>query len=102
MTSIQLRRTVPLMVIGLVIGLLAAAQMEVGSEGSLSSEDRAIAFLIREVSLWSEENHCFSCHNNGDASRALYRAHRLAYPVPARALSATTDWLGRSLEWDDN
>jgi hypothetical protein len=99
---IQLTRTLPLLVIGLVIGHSDAAQMGVGSEGRQSSEDRAVAFLSREVPLWFEENHCFSCHNNGDAARALYRAHQLAYPVPARALTDTTDWLGRPLEWDDN
>ena len=96
MTAIQLRRTLPLMVIGLVMGLPAAAQTDP------SSEDRAIAFLTLEVPLWFEENHCFSCHNNGDAARALYQAHQLGYPLPARALSDTTDWLGRPLEWDDN
>lgn len=99
---ILLRRTLPLIVIGLVTGLPAVAQTEVGSEAGQSPEDRAVGFLTREVPLWFEENHCFSCHNNGDAARALYEAHKLFYPVPARALSDTTDWLGRPLEWDDN
>jgi hypothetical protein len=38
-----------------------------------SPEDRAVAFLTREVPLWFEENGCFSCHNNGDAARVLYQ-----------------------------
>jgi hypothetical protein len=90
------------MVIGLAMGLQAAVQKEVGSEASRSSEDRAVAFLIREVPLWFQENHCFSCHNNGDAARALFEAHKLDFPIPARALADTTDWLGRPLQWDDN
>ena len=96
MTRIQLRWMVPPLLIGLVVGFPAAAQID------SSPEDRAVAFLTREVPLWFEENDCFSCHNNGDAARALYQAHTLSYPIPARALSDTTDWLGRPLEWDDN
>src|SRR5262249_25750881 len=36
-----------------------------------AAEERAVAYLVREVPLWSQENHCFSCHNNGDGARAL-------------------------------
>ncbi|MFO1532763.1 MAG: ArsA-related P-loop ATPase, partial [Thermoplasmatota archaeon] len=32
--------------------------------------------LAREVPRWSAENHCYSCHHNGDAARALYAAAR--------------------------
>ena len=49
----------------------------------------------REVPRWSRENHCFSCHNNGDAARALYDAVRGAMPWPADALADTTGWLAR-------
>ena len=34
-------------------------------------EARAVAFLVREVPSWSVENKCYSCHNNGDAARAI-------------------------------
>ena len=37
-------------------------------------ELRAVGFLSHEVPKWSRENHCYSCHNNGDAARALYEA----------------------------
>ena len=47
-------------------------------------KDRAIAFLSREVPRWSRENRCFSCHNNGDAARALYDASRRGYAVEDR------------------
>ena len=43
-------------------------------------EARAVAFLSREVPRWSRENHCYSCHNNGDAARALYQASRTGIP----------------------
>jgi hypothetical protein len=65
-------------------------------------EGRAVAFLGREVPAWSAANKCFSCHNNGDAARALIAAKRLAYPLPAQALADTTSWLEQPKKWDDN
>ncbi len=70
--------------------------------GLPSPESRAIAYLADEVSLWSRENHCFSCHNNGDGARVLYTARRLSYAVPEESLAETTQWLARPLEWDNN
>jgi hypothetical protein len=63
-------------------------------------ERRAVAYLVREVPRWSPENRCFSCHNNGDAARALYRAAGLSYPVPREALADTAHWLARPGRWD--
>lgn len=65
-------------------------------------ESRALAFLAREVPRWSVENKCYSCHNNGDAARALYTAVRLSYPVPAKALADTSRWLAKPQQWDHN
>lgn len=70
--------------------------------GQAPAEDRAIAYLAREVPLWSKQNRCFSCHNNGDGARALYAARQLRHRVPAEALDDTTKWLLRPLEWDNN
>jgi hypothetical protein len=58
-------------------------------------EARAVAFLGREVPEWSRKNECFSCHNNGDAARALYLAQFKSYEVPAMALTATNLWVSR-------
>lgn len=63
---------------------------------------RALAFLIAEVPRWPEKNKCFSCHNNGDAARALYAAKRLGYDVPATALAATTAFLRKPERWHHN
>jgi hypothetical protein len=65
-------------------------------------EARSIAFLAREVPRWARENHCYSCHNNGDAARALYRAARAGHPVDRRALADTTGWLLQPDGWDHN
>jgi len=65
-------------------------------------EERAVAFLVREVPRWPRENHCFSCHNNGDAVRALYVASALGFQVPPSALADTTAWLRRPDQWENN
>ena len=61
-----------------------------------------MGFLVSEVPRWPRENHCFSCHNNGDAVRALYAARQFGYPVPAASLQDTTDWLMTPLHWKEN
>ncbi len=53
------------------------------------AEARAVEFLKREVPAWSKNNGCFSCHNNGDAARALYAATRRGYRIPASVLADT-------------
>ena len=67
-----------------------------------SAEDRALSYLAREVPRWSRTNHCFSCHNNGDAARALYTAARLGRAVSAETLADTSGWLVRPEGWDHN
>lgn len=74
---------------------------EPGDAGS-AAESRALAFLAREVPRWQSENHCFSCHNNGDAARALYMARRLSRAVDPQALRETSAWLARPGEWRNN
>src|ERR1039457_2260423 len=61
----------------------------------------ALAFLSREVPRWPQENHCYSCHNNGDAARALYVAQQRGYTIPAAALTDTTAWLRAPAKWDE-
>jgi hypothetical protein len=71
------------------------------SSGS-TPESRAVAYLAREVPRWSAENKCYSCHNNGDAARALYTAVRLKYTIASAALEDTSRWLARPGDWDNN
>ncbi|HSF16133.1 MAG TPA: hypothetical protein VLK65_11330 [Vicinamibacteria bacterium] len=65
-------------------------------------ESRAVGFLAREVPEWPRENGCFSCHNNGDAARALIAAKTAGLVVPDESLAETIDWLARPERWDDN
>jgi len=64
-------------------------------------EDRALSYLMREVPGWRQKHACGSCHNNGDGARALYRAKRLGYPVPAASLANTADWLATPRAWEE-
>jgi hypothetical protein len=84
-----------------VVALVIAAQLTLIA-AELSPEERAVAYLAREVPRWSSENGCFSCHNNGDGARALYTAARLHYSVPKPALADTTEWLSHPAKWDTN
>src|SRR3954453_3759910 len=61
----------------------------------------ALHFLSTEVPRWERENHCYSCHNNGDAARALYLARQRGYDVPPAALTATTVWLLQPARWGE-
>jgi hypothetical protein len=63
---------------------------------------RALDFLSAEVPNWKRENKCFSCHNNGDAARALYTAVVLGRKLNPDVLADTTDWLERPQDWKYN
>ena len=69
---------------------------------SSPAEARAVRFLAREVPQWPVKNKCFSCHNNGDAARALLAAQRASIPFDPAALESTLRWLRRPEGWDDN
>jgi hypothetical protein len=66
------------------------------------TEARALAFLEREVPRWKPAHRCFSCHNNGDAARALYSAVGLGVPLESEVLADTNRWLSRPEGWDHN
>jgi Squalene-hopene cyclase C-terminal domain len=65
-------------------------------------EQKAVEFLSREVPRWSRQKHCFSCHNNGDAARALLHAAQAGLQVPGDALAETTLWLQKPDAWERN
>jgi hypothetical protein len=97
---------VKLSVIVLVVSsaLTAAIGVRTSSHqapAATSSEARAIAYLSREVPAWRREHPCYSCHNNGDAARALVAALSRAPEVRA-ALDDTLKWLGDPARWETN
>jgi len=66
-----------------------------------SAESRAVAYLSAEVPRWRREHPCYSCHNNGDATRALLAAAAQGHQVGA-ALDDTLAWLAAPERWDEN
>ena len=66
-----------------------------------TEETRAVAFLAREVPRWKTENDCYSCHNNGDAARALIVATARGHAV-GDALDDTLAWLRQPQKWNHN
>jgi hypothetical protein len=69
---------------------------------TILAETRAVEFLKREVPAWYRVNACFSCHNNGDAARALYAANHKGYHVPPSILADTSGWVSQPNRWDHN
>jgi hypothetical protein len=67
-----------------------------------SPEGRALAYLAHEARDWPVKNRCYSCHNNGDAVRALYEARRLSVPADLALVEDTRRFLLRPEAWQDN
>jgi hypothetical protein len=65
------------------------------------TEARAIAYLAREVPAWRQAHPCYSCHNNGDAARALV-ATLGRTPDVRPALEDTLKWLAEPGRWETN
>ncbi len=63
---------------------------------------RAIVYLSAEVTSWNKGHACYSCHNSGDAIRALLVARQQGDTVESEGLQTTIDWLRRPGEWSRN
>jgi hypothetical protein len=79
---------------------MQARQSAAGSARVSSPESRAVAFLAIEVPRWRREHPCYSCHNNGDAARALLTAARHGHAL-GDALDDTLAWLRDPKRWND-
>lgn len=79
----------------------AAARAEQAS-GKPTAEERAIAYLAAEVPKWHRENKCYSCHNNGDAVRALVAARAAGLLPEVQPLADSLTFLSAPQQWDAN
>jgi hypothetical protein len=95
-------KRLPLLIFFLVVLGLGDPPARSDPPRAPSPEERGLAYLARETPRWSKENRCYSCHHNGDAARALYRAVALKRDVPKEALADTTAWLVQPGRWDKN
>lgn len=80
------------------LGASAAAQAPLSAQ---VAEARAVTYLSAEVPRWRREHPCYSCHNNGDATRALLAASGRGHAV-GDALDDTLAWLATPERWDSN
>lgn len=64
--------------------------------------ERAVNYLAAEVPKWHRENGCYSCHNNGDAVRALAAATRRGLLRDRTPLDDTLKFIRSPEAWDAN
>ena len=62
---------------------------------------RGVGYLVKEVPKWKAEHPCYSCHNNGDATRALLVASAKGYDI-GTSLDDTLAFLKQPATWDQN
>ena len=62
---------------------------------------RGVGYLITEVPKWKAEHPCYSCHNNGDATRALLMAGAKGHDI-GTSLDDTLQFLKQPAKWDQN
>jgi hypothetical protein len=62
---------------------------------------RGVAYLSVEVPKWKAEHPCYSCHNNGDAARALLVASSRGYDI-GTSLDDTLTFLRRPAKWNQS
>ena len=88
--------------LGIVVALAALSCASPDGFSASAPEIRAVRYLAREVPQWQVKNKCFSCHNNGDAARALHAARRRGIPFDPAALDSTEAWLRHPEAWENN
>jgi hypothetical protein len=62
---------------------------------------KGVDYLKVEVPKWKQEHPCYSCHNNGDATRALLVASSKGYDI-GTSLDDTLSFLKQPSQWDQN
>ena len=62
---------------------------------------RGVGYLVKEVPKWKAQHPCYSCHNNGDAARALLTAAARGYDI-GTSLDDTLAFLKQPAKWDQN
>jgi hypothetical protein len=94
---------------GIVLAFSAAASAQLKKEATaIDKADpvaiavaRGVGYLTKEVPKWKAEHPCYSCHNNGDATRALLVAGAKGYDI-GTSLDDTLAFLKQPAKWDQN
>jgi hypothetical protein len=89
----------------LVCTIAVSTQVQKETADKASPHAAAIAkgveYLKAEVPKWKAEHPCYSCHNNGDAARALLVASAKGYDI-GTSLDDTLAFLKQPAKWDQN
>ena len=91
----------------LALSIGAAAQLKKEANAIDKADPNVIAiargvdYLKVEVPKWKAEHPCYSCHNNGDATRALLVAGAKGYDI-GTSLDDTLAFLKQPSKWDQN
>jgi len=85
-------------VLFVLVSLMAAsaAAMQSNNDAAIA---RGVRYLAVEVPKWKAEHPCYSCHNNGDATRALLVASAKGYDI-GTALDDTLAFLKQPSRWN--
>ena len=87
----------------LLLSIAAAAQQAPtpSADPHRPAITRGVEYLKVEVPKWKAEHPCYSCHNNGDATRALLVAQSKGYDI-GTSLDDTLQFLKQPAKWDQN
>jgi len=66
------------------------------------SEQKAIHYLSQHIPQWKPQQKCFSCHHNGDATRAMFLARQKGFCLPKEVPKETIAWLKHPRRWKNN
>ena len=71
------------------------------ADPNVASVARGVDYLKVEVPKWKVEHPCYSCHNNGDATRALLSASAKGHDI-GTSIDDTLAFLKQPAKWDQN
>jgi hypothetical protein len=82
----------------LVLSIVVSAQP---ADPNAAAIAKGVDYLKKEVPKWKAEHPCYSCHNNGDATRALLVASAKKYDI-GTSLDDTLTFLKQPSQWNQN
>jgi hypothetical protein len=94
------RALLPFTIVLFAFSILPAAQLKIDDPNGAAIA-KGVEYLKVEVPKWKAEHPCYSCHNNGDAARALLMAQAKGYHI-GTALDDTLSFLKQPAKWDQN
>jgi hypothetical protein len=94
------RVLLPFTIVLSAFSIVLAAQLK-NDDPNGAAIAKGVEYLKVEVPKWKAEHACYSCHNNGDAARALLVAQAKGYDI-GTALDDTLAFLKQPARWDQN